>query len=76
MNMSFIEVRMKMSIADRYKDFVDNKPTKQQYKMAQESLEILLKQRNKLNSQLIKTDKLIQETRKFLRDYKDFCIGG
>lgn len=62
---------MKMSVADRYKDFVDNKPTKQEYKMAQESLDILLKQRNELTKQTVALDNVIKYTRKFLNKYKN-----
>ena len=60
-----------MSIADKYKEFVDNKPTKREYKMAQESLDILLKQRNELHKQVVNLEKIIKYTRKFLDKYRN-----
>lgn len=71
MSGNFIEVRAKMSIADKYKDFVDNKPTRQEYKMAQEALDILLRQRNDLHKQVVNLEKMIKYTRKFLDKYRN-----
>ena len=60
-----------MSIADKYKDFVNNKPTPIEYKMAQQSLDILLKQRNELHKQVVNLEKIIKYTRKFLDKYRN-----
>lgn len=57
-------------IADKYKDFIDKKPTKAEYIRLSNSLNLLLIQQNKLNRLNIKIIETVSETRKILEDYK------
>lgn len=59
-----------MSIADKYQDFIVNKPTRERYVELSYAYKVLQAQQNKISRLSSKLTDTLRETRKILEDYK------